>query len=140
MIRIVPDSNMLVSGFPNSTGAPSTVVTLWRDRQIQFIVSEHILNEVAEAWTSPYWLARFKSSQVDRALRLLRKRALVVDLVIEVSGDATHAQDDPVIATALNGKADYLVTGDKGLRGLGAFQGVEIRTPQEFLEEFAALS
>ncbi len=136
MIRIVPDSNILVSGFPNSSGAPSAVVGLWRQRKVQFAVSEHILGEVSDAWMSAYWLARFEPMQVERAFKLLRKRALVVELVIDVSGFATHAHDDPIIATAVNGAADYLITGDKELRGVGEYLGVKIRTPQEFLEEF----
>jgi predicted nucleic acid-binding protein len=51
-----------------------------------------------------------------------------------VRGVATHWQDDRVIATALAGSADYLVTGDKELLRLKSYRTVRIVSPLEFLE------
>lgn len=52
-----------------------------------------------------------------------------------VSGVATHPEDDLVLATAVSGKADYLVTGDKPLRKtVPKYQGVKLVTPVEFLK------
>ncbi len=42
--------------------------------------------------------------------------------------------DDRVLAAAIAGEAEALVTGDGDLLVLGAFQGVRIVSPREFLE------
>ncbi len=42
--------------------------------------------------------------------------------------------DDVVLATALAGKADVIVTGDKHLLVLKKFRGIEILSPRQFLE------
>jgi len=138
LIRAVLDANVLVAGFPNQANPSSRVLDLWLEDRIELVISKHIYDEVARAWNKPYWSARFSPKDADDALQSLW--AEVVPVFIEVTGVATHWHDDIVIATALSGKADYLVTRDKELRGIGEYLGVKIRTPQEFLEEFAALS
>jgi len=42
--------------------------------------------------------------------------------------------DDVVLATALAGKADVIVTGDEDLLVLKKFRGIEILSPRKFLE------
>ena len=42
--------------------------------------------------------------------------------------------DDIVLATALAGKADVIVTGDEDLLVLKKFRGIEILLPRQFLE------
>lgn len=51
-----------------------------------------------------------------------------------VRGVATDLEDDLVIATAVAGAAEYLVTGDNGLLAVESFQDVSIVSPREFLE------
>ncbi len=65
----------------------------------------------------------------------VRKQAIFVDVTHEVHGIASHWQDDLVLAAAVSGEADYLVTRDKEFRQVGEYQGVIIRTPAEFLVE-----
>ena len=50
-----------------------------------------------------------------------------------VRGVATHPEDDYILATAVSGSADYLVTADAQLLKLGVFQDVQIVTPAAFL-------
>ena len=42
--------------------------------------------------------------------------------------------DDVVLATALAGKADVIVTGDEDLLVLKKFRGIEILSPRQFLK------
>jgi putative PIN family toxin of toxin-antitoxin system len=44
------------------------------------------------------------------------------------------ADDDWVLATAVAGEADVIVTGDADLHALGAYQRVAILTPRQFFE------
>lgn len=48
---------------------------------------------------------------------------------------APDPDDDPLLATALAGEANYLVTGDKGVLGLERVESVRILTARAFLEK-----
>lgn len=67
-------------------------------------------------------------------LDLIRLRARLTPLSIEVHGIATHPEDDLILATALSAPVDYLVTGDRKLQALGVYQGVAILTSRAFLD------
>ena len=56
-----------------------------------------------------------------------------VPVTAQVQGVATHPEDDLILATAISGNADYLVTGDRQLLALGSYGGVRIVTPRDFL-------
>lgn len=101
------------------------------------IISEHILAELAETWSDPYWRARFSQAESDAAIALLRREAIVTALSIEISGVATHPEDDRILATAVAGGASFLVTGDRQLRALGAFRSVTILSPRAFLDQLS---
>lgn len=134
MIRAVLDANILVSGFPASSGITAALIDHWRAGTFQLVTSEHIIDEVNRAWTKPYWRTRFSQVQVARALALLQQEADVTPIIVHVVGIATHREDDLVLAAAVSAAADYLVTGDNGLQAVGRYCGVVIRSPRAFLE------
>ncbi len=45
--------------------------------------------------------------------------------------------DNRVLECALSGAADVVVTGDQDVLRLGAFRGIPLVSPREFLERFA---
>lgn len=134
MIRAVFDANTIVSAFPAAPGGTlAALVDRWRAGEYGRVVSEHVLTEVGRAWTKPCWRARFSLAQVERALALVRREAEVTMVTAEVSGVATHPEDDLVLAAAVSAGAHYLVSGDRQLRALGHYQGVTILSPHAFL-------
>ncbi len=58
-------------------------------------------------------------------------------MTISVQGVATHPEDDLILATAVSGGAQYLVTGDRQLLKLGNYQGVQIVTARDFLDRLS---
>ena len=62
----------------------------------------------------------------------------MVPLTVQVAGVATHPEDDLILATAVSSGADYLVTGDRRLRAVGAYADVAILSPREFLTLLAS--
>ena len=63
---------------------------------------------------------------------------MVVQITVAVEGVATHPEDDLILATALSGQVEYLVTLDRQLLGLCSYGGVQIVSPQAFLAILAA--
>jgi putative PIN family toxin of toxin-antitoxin system len=132
-MRVVVDANVLVSGIPASSGPVAAVVRAWQDGTITLVLSEHLIEEVARAWAKPYWQSRISPALRDAALALLRSDAEIVDITEDVAGAAPHAADDLVLATAVSGRADAVVTCDKPFLAVGEFRGVVLLTPEALL-------
>lgn len=134
MTAAVLDTNVLVSGFTHREGASGLLLRLWLVDAYDLIVSDVIFEETARTFQKPYFADRLGLSQIAANLALLRRRALVAPIVVRVHGVATHPEDDLILATAVSGGADYLVTGDTKLQALGQYQDVTILSPREFLQ------
>jgi putative PIN family toxin of toxin-antitoxin system len=134
VIKSVFDTNVLASGFLSQAGAPGQLMSAWRDGTFELVVSAPILEELGRTFNAPYLCRRLTLGQIERNLDLLRREATVVLLTTKISGVATHPEDDLILATALTGQTQYLVTGDAQLLGLGSFSRVVILSPRTFLD------
>jgi len=134
MIIVVLDANVLAPGFLGTTSISARLIEAWRLQRFDLVVSEHLLAELSRTFTDPYFRARMGPDQATRILRLLRRRALLTDLTIMVTGVAIQPKDDLVIATALSGGADFIATWDKQLLKLVSHQGVIILHPGDLLD------
>ena len=133
MIRAVLDANVLAPGFLSKTSGAAQLLKLWRRQAFDLVVSEHLLTELARTYTDPYFQKRIAPGEVDRILRLLRRRAIVTDLTVSVTGVATQPEDDLVLATGLSGRASYLATHDRQLLKLASYRGLQIVAPGRLL-------
>ena len=137
MTHAVLDANVLASGMVgllNRDSAPGEIFRRTLAGSIVNITSEAILREVERTLGKDYFRRAFLDTDRDSLLAALRRRSLVVPITVVVSGEASHPEDDLVLATAVSGDADYLVTGDKQLLALGTCQPVRIVSPREFLD------
>lgn len=137
MTAAVLDTNVLVSGFigedkPAST--PGELVRRWRAKAFELVVSEHILSELADTFNDPYFVRRLSVEAMAETFDALRVDATIQPISVSVTGIASHAEDDAVIATALSAQCKYLVTGDKRLRDRVAYRGTLLISPRQFLE------
>ena len=58
MIRVVLDTNVLASGVTHSKGHSGRLVMAWRRRVFHLVVSDHILEELAETLEDRYFKKR----------------------------------------------------------------------------------
>ncbi len=99
------------------------------------VVSEHILAELADTFTDPYFTSRLSASAIQEALDSLRPDTAIQPITVDViTGIASHAEDDVVLATALSARADCLVTGDKPLLERVTYRGTLVLSPRQFLD------
>lgn len=136
MTSAVLDTNVLASGFAgflNPDSIPGGLLRRWQAGQFDLVASDHILGELVRALQKPYFRRRLTAEQIARAHSSLRRRARLTSLTVQVQGVATHAEDDVVLATAVSGQVDYLVTGDADLQRVGAYRGITILSPRAFL-------
>ena len=135
-MRIVLDTNVLASGTVTAITTPGQILDYWHLGKFNLAISEHIIYELKQTFTKPYFQKHVSSVRVANFIDLLQNEALIIPITVKVQGVATHPEDDLVLAAALSAKADYLVTGDGPLlRKVGStYQGVKLVTPNEFLE------
>ena len=97
------------------------------------MTSEPLCDELDRTLNKPYFL-RFVTSEHRRSvLTELRSRGEVVHPLLGVGPIAAHPEDDVVVATALAGDADYVVTGDRAFLTVGGFATVRFIPIGEFL-------
>ena len=137
MIRATLDTNVLVSGLaglevPAST--PGAIVWHWLNDTFELVISAGILAELERTLTKPYYRSRRSPVQIEAAVRLVVSKATFVVPTITISGATTHPEDDLILAVAATAGVGYLVTGDKPLQRLGAYQGVRVISPRAFLD------
>ena len=96
-------------------------------------MSDPLLAEVERTLTNAYFIQRLPVAERQSFLTLLRRRAVLTQLTITVTGIAAHPEDDLMLSTALSGDAQFLVTGDHKLLGLKTYEGVVIVSVHEFL-------
>ncbi len=113
---------------------PSDLIDRWIQRRFILILSEYIMTVLEDVWSRPYWRNRYQASEARRALALLRARATIVTPSDAIRGVCEDEEDDLVLATAVAGNANFLVTGDKFLQALGGYENVTILSPRQFLD------
>jgi len=135
MIRAVLDVNVLISALISPRGVPAQVLDAWRAERFVVVTSEAILAEFQRVLARPQLRNRYglTPSRVERLVRGLRQFALMTPGEQQVRGVARDPDDDMLLACAVEGGADYLVTGDKGLLELHEHEGVQMVAPADFI-------
>ncbi len=134
MIRAVLDTNVLVSATIGAQGHAARLVDLWEKRRFVLLLSPLLLEEVSEVLRYPRICRRhgWSEEQITGYVSRLSELAVSTPGHLVVSAVPDDPDDDALIACALEGSADYLVTGDQHLLGLGSHEGVRIVTPAAF--------
>jgi putative PIN family toxin of toxin-antitoxin system len=130
-LRVVLDTNVLVSGLAYPGSVPGRIVSVWRQGGLDVVLSHYIMEELSRV------LPRLKRIRLsDGEIRdLVDSLLFLADIVEPDDGrDATlrDAADQQVRGTFLASKADYLITSDKDLLALA--EKYPIVTPTMFWE------
>lgn len=136
MLRAVLDANVLVSALIRPQGPPGQIVLrLLEDRAFALVTSSAILAEVRRALAYPRVRKHIVASdeELDLWVASLGLIAEPVDGSLRIKAVAEDPEDDKYIAAALEGSAQFIVTGDAHLLALKAYQGVRIVAPRAVL-------
>lgn len=139
--RAVLDTNVYISGTILTRGIPFEILEAWRQQAYILITSKAIIAEIERVFHYPRIRQRYSITDQDvtRLIASLHTEALVVAGDYEVSGVSTDPDDDKFLACALEGQADYIVTGDPHLLNLKQYHGINILEPREFLQHISPL-
>ena len=135
-LRVVLDTNVLVSGLAYPASVPGRIVGAWRQGALDVVLSRYILDELARVLPRLNHRLKWQPSDFADLIDIL---AIQADLVEPrpLEGSAPRdAADVPVLGTLLAANADYLVTGDDDLLVLAG--RYSIVTPAEFWRRHGA--
>lgn len=133
-MRIIIDTNNLVSALIESRGPSAQLIDAWLDDAFDLVTSAAQLTEMRGVLCRPRVRTRINANEAGLLLDLLEREAVLVDpaVGVEISADP---DDNTIIATAIAGRADVIVSGDRRhLLSLGEAAGVPIRTARQTLE------
>jgi uncharacterized protein len=132
-IRVVLDTNVLVSGLAYSGSVPGKIVSSWRQGGLSVVLSRYILDEMVRILQK---LTRIplNSDEIRDLADSFLFLAEIVDPGPEEETDEPlrDRKDTPILGTLRASKADYLITGDKDLLALA--ERYPIVTPAVFWE------
>jgi len=131
--RVVFDTNVLVSALVFG-GTPRAATDLIAGKIVRPVMSEEIMTELRRIISAK--LPKHVPG-VARYEKLLRRYAIWVPLGSQVATAPRDPADNAVIETALIGRCQFIVSGDKDLLVLGAYDDVRIVNPAEMLKLIA---
>ena len=133
MLRAVLDANVFVSATINPQGIPAKVIAALDS--FDLVVSEAILLEIGQVLLYPKIAKRhgWTAEEVRAFLEDLSRLAIQTPGKVKLRVIAEDPADDRYVEAAVEGDADYLVSGDTHLLKLKAYRGVRVVTPKEFL-------
>jgi putative PIN family toxin of toxin-antitoxin system len=139
-MRVVLDANLFVSAAIEPRGRPAQILDAWRAGLFDLIVRDDILAEIGEVLRRPRIQRRhaWSDEQVGDFMSMLRKVAVLAPGVLQVTAVADDSDDDMYLACALEGEAEYIVSGDDHLRDLGTYRGITIVSARQFLAILSA--
>lgn len=129
-LHVVLDTNVLVSAFNKSEGKLAPLWFLARERQYQLLISPFIVTEMARILRHRF---HWQEHLLQERIRVLVSVAeLVVPLTIP-DAIPNDPDDNHIIACAVEGCANLIVSGDRHLLSLAEYEGIPIVRPVDFL-------
>ena len=139
MIRAVIDTNIIVSAFFWG-GIPRAVLEAARAKRFQMIATDELIAELIEVISRPKFADRL--AQINETVNSLLETDYYA--LIEIVQPAQiepvivdDPDDDALIACAIGGSADYIISGDHHLLDLSEYQRIEVWTVKRFWESIA---
>lgn len=137
-MKIVLDTNIVVSGLLQSQGNPGQVLALVLSGAIQVCHDERILAEYAEVLARPRF--KFDPKRVREVLNKLEVDGLAVDATSQRDLNLPDVDDEPFLAVALAASADFLVTGNLADYPPDKRRGCAVVSPAAFISEWQRMA
>jgi putative PIN family toxin of toxin-antitoxin system len=129
-LRVVLDTNIYVSAFAYPRGEVSQLWHRARSRAYVLLLSPAIVNELGRVLRDDFG---WNEEQISPQFKELSRMAEIVTPKVIPNVISHDETDNQILACALEGKAHLIVTGDRDLLRLKAYEGIGIMRPRDFL-------
>jgi putative PIN family toxin of toxin-antitoxin system len=133
--RAVLDANVFVTAVLTPAGVAAAVLEAWRAERFELLASSATLDEVARVLAYPKIARRhgWSRREILAFVRELEDLAVVTPGQVELSVIREDPDDNRYLECAVEGRAEYIVSGDRHLLALGTYRQIAIVTPRAFL-------
>ena len=140
-LRVVLDTNVLLSGIAYPASVPGKILAAWRHGSVEVLLSAYILEELRRVLPRLAHRHGLTLAEIDDLVDVLSIQAEVIEPLPGVEPDLRDLDDQPVLGTLLAARktsgVDYLITGDKDLLALA--ERYPIVDPAKFWATHAGL-
>lgn len=140
-LRVVLDTNVLLSGIAYPASVPGKIMAAWRHGSVDVLLSGYILDELRRVLPRLAHRHGLTMAEIDDLVDALSIQAEVIEPLPVAEQDLRDVDDQPVLGTLLAALkttgADYLLTGDKDLLVLA--ERYPIMAPAKFWATHAGL-
>ena len=128
------DTNVVVSAAISPLGPPAQILRGWSEGAFTWVISAALLDELSSTIQTQRLRRYIKWShdELREFLDQLRFAARVVSPSQTIGLIEEDPADNRVLETAVEGQADYIVSGDRHLLGLGSYEDISIVRPARF--------
>lgn len=137
-MRIILDTNVLLGALISPHGPPDVIYRAWRAARFELVTSAAQLDELRRVSRYPKLKTILPAHRIGTMVNNMQRAIVLVQLPPLPDGiEANDPNDAFLLAMALGGEADYLVTGDRraGLLQRGSIGRTRIVTPATFCAE-----
>lgn len=139
MIRVVFDTNVFVSAILTPKSPPAELLELILEGKLRLIISPQIIEEIERVFGYPKIKKLIKKreltpSEIEDAFLKIAKVAVVTPGELSVEAVPDDPSDNMVLACALEGHANFIISGDRHLTNLKTYRGIEIVSPARSLK------
>ena len=140
-LRVVLDTNVLLSGIAYPASVPGKIMAAWRLGSVEVLLSAYILDELRRVLPRLANRHGLTLAEIDDLVDILSIQAEIIEPLPGVAPDLRDVDDRPVLGTLLaalkTSGVDYLITGDKDL--LAMAERYPIVAPATFWATHAGL-
>lgn len=135
MIKAVIDTNILISAFISPSSYPREIGRCWRRGEFILVTSPGIIEEINRVLHLPRIQVKYHlaESDIQAFILTLIHQSIYVPGELVLTGIAPDPGDDKIISCAIEGDAQFIVTGDKALQQLREYRGISIITAEQFI-------
>lgn len=130
-MRVTVDTNVLISAL-GWNGTEAAIIEMILDSRLELCLSAQILSEFYRVVKYPKF--GFTDEEIDGFIGRLLPNVILLKPVNRISAVEADPDDNKIIECAVEGKASYIITGDKHLLQLGDYKGIRIVKASEFLK------
>jgi putative PIN family toxin of toxin-antitoxin system len=126
-VRVVLDTNVILSGLMYPDSIPGRIVMAWREGRFDIVTSVEQLAEIGRTLAYPKIrkVLGWDDGRIGQFLRQMFLRTEVVRLVDQAATGLRDPGDAPILQTLLQSGAEVLVSGDGDLLALAARYRIE---------------
>lgn len=133
-MRVVLDTNILIGALITEGTPPDRLYRAWLRGEIELVTSTAQMAELADVLARPRLQEFLDADEAAAIVENLGTRALILDDLLDVNL-SPDSKDNPILATAITGKVDLIVSGDKKhVLALGEVEDIPVVTAREALE------